>query len=100
MKCNNRLCSKSDAVIVTVTGVEGIGKSIFVKQVRNAVNRVDWSALGASFALEQNTPYFVVRQVVSDLLGLERGRREENQEKIVSKLKGKLNSMTELTSRL
>lgn len=72
-----------------MTGVEGIGKSIFVKHVRNGVNRIDACAFGASFALEQSTPYFVVRQVVSDLLGLERGHKEENQVKIVTKLKGK-----------
>lgn len=75
--------------VVLISGPEGIGKSAFIKEFRVEAQASDAIAFAAAFSIEQNTPYFVLRQLVNCLLFMDTDQgHSPTPETIANRLKG------------
>lgn len=69
---------------IMITGEEGIGKSALVQEVRNQQNLKSEIIFAASFSIEQNTAYYVARQLICSMLEID---EDDGSDKILDAFK-------------
>uniref|UniRef100_A0A7S3UYL5 Guanylate cyclase domain-containing protein n=1 Tax=Aplanochytrium stocchinoi TaxID=215587 RepID=A0A7S3UYL5_9STRA len=62
---------RGESAVVLVTGEQGVGKTAFIREIRNIVSSFTNVVFGAGFQIEENTSCFSIRQIISSMLGID-----------------------------
>jgi len=69
---------EKDVAALLVTAKEGMGKSCLIRQVRKEAAEDCDIYFAAGFVLEEQTTFFVIRQLLHELLGVDKSKAELN----------------------